>query len=121
MRNEIWLHCAGTDDPAGGCVRNGDTVGAESVSELSITDYDEAIMLNPADVESCFYRGVAYAAINEYVQAIADFDEAIRLNPTSACSLTRRSATIADFDEAIRLNPSDVDSYSISPNSWKSY
>ena len=89
-----------------------------------LTEYDEAIRLNPNSAEAYFNRGRAKAKLDQRPAAIADYDEAIRLNPNfaeaylhrgylkdylavresvmAACHSALRSA-IADFDAAIRL------------------
>jgi Flp pilus assembly protein TadD len=69
----------------------------------------------PADVETCFNRGVASAQQGDWDQAIAAFSEVIRLKPDCAEAYGGRGfayskkddldRAIADFNEAIRLKP----------------
>jgi lipoprotein NlpI len=49
--------------------------------DRAITDYNEAIRLNPKFALAFHNRGFAYAAKQDYDRAIADYNEAIRLNP----------------------------------------
>src|SRR5262249_25818350 len=83
--------------------------------DRAITDYDQAIRLNPTNVQAYHNRGVAYYEKNAYDRAIADFDEAIRLNPKSSSVYTSRGhayyakgaydRAIEDYDQAILLEP----------------
>jgi tetratricopeptide (TPR) repeat protein len=90
---------------------------AKGQHDRAISDYDEAIRLDPKDAEFFAKRGDAYALKGEYDRAIADFDEAIKLDPKNAVAFRNRGnayldkgdydRAIADLDEAIRLNPKD--------------
>ena len=48
----------------------------------AITDYSEAIRLDPGRATAWYSRGAVYSAMKIYTQAIANYDEAIRLNPS---------------------------------------
>ena len=50
----------------------------------AITDFDEAIRLNPKDPLFFESRGGTWSLKGEYDKAIADFTEFIRLDPRSA-------------------------------------
>jgi tetratricopeptide (TPR) repeat protein len=83
--------------------------------DRAISDYNQAIRLNPSDVNSRSNRGAAYARKRDYDRAIEDYDEAIRLNPNNADAFSNRGVAYArkgdydraiqDYDEAARLNP----------------
>jgi tetratricopeptide (TPR) repeat protein len=45
---------------------------------------NEAIRLNPTDVDAYHNRGLSYALLGQYEKAIEDYNEAIRLDPTMA-------------------------------------
>ena len=100
------------------------TDGQPDTSVLS--EYDEAIRLNPASAEVYFNRGLAKALLDQDPSAIADYDEALRLDPNFTEAYFHRAclkdylalrepviadrhaalrAAIADFDEVIRLDP----------------
>lgn len=49
--------------------------------EGAISDFDEAIRLNPADANAYLYRAFAKSELEQYAAAISDFDMAIHLNP----------------------------------------
>src|SRR5947207_15773470 len=81
----------------------------------ALSDYDEALRLNPGDSNVLVSRaGVLYRK-KEYDRALADCNEGLRLNPKSADAyLTRASVwwmrgqldnAGSDIDEALRINP----------------
>lgn len=81
----------------------------------AISDYDEAIMLDPTDSDSFSARGWLHFMDGLYDQAIADYDEAIRLSPKNALAFRNRGIAydekgeldhaIADIDKALVLDP----------------
>ena len=83
--------------------------------DRALSDYSEAIRLNPKDPNPFAGRGNIYRIQKDYARAIADNDEAIRLNPNYALAFNNRGniyrlqkdfrRAIADYDEAIRINP----------------
>ena len=87
----------------------------------AITDYSEAIRLNPNHAIAYYNRGLAYGQLGEYQKALTDHTEAIRLNPSYADAYNDRGNTynwlkesqkaIADYSEAIRLNPNNANAY----------
>ena len=88
----------------------------------AISDYDEAIRLNPQSALAYNNRGVAYRGQGDLARAISDYDEAIRLNPQYALAYNNRGVAyrdqgdlaraVSDYDEAIRLNPQSALAYS---------
>ncbi|OYQ62756.1 hypothetical protein B9G53_20515 [Pseudanabaena sp. SR411] len=88
--------------------QNGDKQGA-------ITDYNEAIRLNPYYVAAYSNRGIAKRQSGDKQGAIADYNEAICLKPDYAHlyygrgfakdDLGDKQGAIADFNEAVRLKP----------------
>ena len=90
--------------------------------EGAISEYDQAIRLDPKLAEAYTYRGNAYNLLNQYQLAIEDLDEAIRLDPQDAFAYSNRGAAygrlnqhqlaIEDYNEAIRLDPQDAFAYS---------
>jgi len=89
--------------------------------EEAITDYDEAIRLDPQLALAYYNRGVAYQSMGQPQRAIQDYDEAIRLDPQYAPAYVNRGIiyrnlgqpqrAIQDYDEAIRLDPQDAPAY----------
>ena len=56
----------------------------------AISDYDEAIRLDPKDAIAYNNRGLAKSELGKYLEAISDYDEAIRLDPKDAAARTNR-------------------------------
>ena len=87
--------------------------------ERALSDYSEAIRLDPNYAHAYLNRGALLADKREIDRAIADFEAAIRLDPTEKLGYKNRAAAykikrdwdraIADYGEAIRLDPSDID------------
>ncbi len=88
----------------------------------AITDYDEAIHLDPDDAQTYYQRGLAKASQGQYELAVTDYDEAINRLPEDNAefhqtrgnanyTLKRYSAAINDYNEAIRIFPNDINSY----------
>lgn len=89
--------------------------------DSKITDFTEAINLNPQFSEAYFHRGIARNAKSDFNGAMADFTEAIRLNQNYAEAFYHRGnifrvkgdfrSAIAEYSAAIRLNAQFVDAY----------
>jgi lipoprotein NlpI len=100
--------------------RRGQSYESNGNYDRAITDYSEAIRLNPAPV---FFtrRGYVYHAKGEYDRAIADYNEAIRINPEYVNAYTDRGfahftkgdydRAIVEYTEAIRLDQRHAISY----------
>ena len=77
----------------------------------AISDYTQAIELNPNSAESYYNRGFSYvrkimsdknSVKQDYEKAIPDFTKAIQLNPAHSCSYLYRSLCynmIGDYDK----------------------
>ena len=87
--------------------------------EKAISDYNEAIRINPEDALAYYNRGLIYDNSGEYEKAISDYNEAIRINPEYADAYLGRGLiydnsgeyekAISDYNEAIRINPEYAD------------
>jgi len=83
--------------------------------EGAITNYTEAIRLNPNDATTYNIRGNAYYKQEDLEGAITDYTEAIRLNPNNATAYNKRGnahykqedleGAIADYKEVLRVDP----------------
>ncbi len=93
----------------------------DAALDKAITDFTEAIRLNPKLAEAYGGRGLAHGYKAEYVTALADCTAAIWLDPKSAEAYCGRGMVhylkgdddkaIADFTEAIRLDPKPAEAY----------
>jgi tetratricopeptide (TPR) repeat protein len=89
--------------------------------DRALTDYGEAIRLDPTRAWVYVGRATAWHAKKEYQKAIADFNVAIRLDPQDPVNYLDRAITwralkeedkaIADCNEAIRLDPKLPNAY----------
>jgi tetratricopeptide (TPR) repeat protein len=88
----------------------------------AITEFNEAIRLDPNFSDAYNNRGHIYERKKQYDRAIADFNEAIRLDQNNAMAYNNRGdiyshkkqydSAIADFTESIRLDPNIALAYS---------
>src|SRR4029077_11704670 len=84
-------------------------------TDRAITDYNEAIRLDPKFAFAYNNRGSAYHDKGDTDRAITDYNEAIRLDPKLAFAYNNRGSAyhdkgdpdraITDYNEAIRLDP----------------
>jgi tetratricopeptide (TPR) repeat protein len=89
--------------------------------DLAISDFAQAIRLDPKNAVHYNNRGFTYSRKSQYERAIADLDQAIRLDPKLANAYDNRGEAhnrrgeydraIADFDQAIRLDPKLASAY----------
>ena len=84
-------------------------------SDLAISDYTQAIAINPRNSIAYFNRGNIFEAKGERDRAIADFSKAIELAARDADAYVRREIiyqvmgdrhrAIADYSKAIEIDP----------------
>jgi tetratricopeptide (TPR) repeat protein len=89
--------------------------------DRAISEFDQAILLNPDFVEAYVQRGLVYDFKGDVDYAIDDFDKAIQLDPDFRVAYTARGCAylrkgdlgraIVDFDKAINLEPNFPGSY----------
>jgi tetratricopeptide (TPR) repeat protein len=87
----------------------------------AISDYDQAIQLNPDYAEAYRYRGNSKDNLKDNQGAISDYDQVIKLNPDDAVAYYNRGnfknnlgdnqGAIADYNQAIQLNPNYTVAY----------
>jgi tetratricopeptide (TPR) repeat protein len=83
--------------------------------DKAMTEFTEAIHLDPNCLQAYLNRGYAYGKRREYDKAIADYTEAIRLDPKEPFGYYGRGKAyhekrnldkaIEDYNEVIRLDP----------------
>jgi lipoprotein NlpI len=89
-------------------------------------DFDQAIKLNPQNVNAYFNRGLVKSKLEDWDGAMADCTRAIELKPVPVDARTAQvhsllgrlkfdrgdlTGAIADFDQAIKLTPTDAVPY----------
>jgi tetratricopeptide (TPR) repeat protein len=92
--------------------------GQKGDVQLAITDFSEAIRLDPKSAEAFYDRGIAYEQMRDHERAISDLGEAIRINSQYAEAYNNRcwiraafvstnlDLARSDCDAAIRLSKS---------------
>jgi len=88
----------------------------------AVTEFDQAIRLDPNDVQSYNIRGNAWDYVGAFDRALADYDEAIRIDPNNPAVFHDRGImwrrkgeldrALVDLDRAIRFSFSDANIYS---------
>jgi tetratricopeptide (TPR) repeat protein len=81
----------------------------------AITDYDQAIRLDPKLALAYNNRGFVHHRLGDHKSAIIDYDQAIRLNPKYSEAYSNRGfarykvgdnqGAIADYDQSVRIAP----------------
>jgi Flp pilus assembly protein TadD len=99
----------------------GQKYAAQNQWDRAITEFSQAIDLNPKIARAYSGRGSAYSKRGEYDSAIADFTQSIGLDPNYAPAYIGRgdaydskkgySNAIADYSKAIGLNPRLKEAY----------
>ncbi len=67
--------------------------------EEAITEFNEAIRLNPKDSLAYYNRATAYRNLGEYRFAIQDYDQVLGLNPRDALAYDSRADAYLDLGE----------------------
>lgn len=85
----------------------------------AVSDFSQAIRLDPSDIDAWYNRGVNYFALNDYNSALIDYTKTVQLNPSDEyawynlgkthSALGDKNSAIDDYDHALKLNPNDAD------------
>jgi len=112
---------SGAKDDAEAYYKRGVEYFGERDYDKAISEFTQAIRLNPKYAEVYYYRGGVYEIKGEHDIAISDLTEAIRLNPKYAEAYYCRGLVyggkgdydkaISDYNQAIRLNPKYAEAY----------
>jgi tetratricopeptide (TPR) repeat protein len=83
--------------------------------EKAISDFSNAIELNPNNEDAYFSRGFVYSNVGKNDKAVADYTQVITINPNNYSAYLNRDVAysdmdlkdkaIADYNQAIALNP----------------
>lgn len=90
--------------------------------EKAIDAFSKAIILNPDDLNSYYFRGSVNTILGQYEKAISDYSKIIYLFPNDATAYFQRGTVygrnlknyelaIKDFNKSIELSPNYVDAY----------
>jgi tetratricopeptide (TPR) repeat protein len=101
--------------------RHGLTLARQDQYDRAISEFTQALAIDPQDVETFNNRGSIYTLKGQYDAAMADFTKALSLNPRYAKAYYNRALAyyyqgkydqaINDLTKAIELKPKDVASY----------
>lgn len=90
--------------------------------ELALTEFKEALALNPADPELSYYLGVCDYSLGQYQEAIAYLEKAAETKADdevyyylglSHYAQGQRPEAIAYMQKVLEINPQDAEAYSI--------
>jgi regulator of sirC expression with transglutaminase-like and TPR domain len=97
--------------------------------DRALSDYDQAIKLNPAEPLSYSNRAVAWHQKGDFDRALADLDKAVQLSPRHARILDSRGSlrqqmgdidgASSDFERVIKLLPNFPGGYEGRANIWR--
>jgi len=87
----------------------------------AISDYNQALKIEPDYADAYFNRGNTYYKKGEYEQALSDYNQVLNIDPNYAKVYTNRgnvykdkkeyNQAISDYNQALEINPSDVKAY----------
>ena len=94
----------------------------------AVSDFTDAILLNPNSNDAYFQRARAYNALRNYDRAIADYTQVLKLDPTDGGAYYNRALVytdkkdydrvITDCTQAIRLNSNASSAYYLRGNAY---
>jgi tetratricopeptide (TPR) repeat protein len=106
---------------ANGYAYRGYTKGVLNDYQGAISDFNQALAINPRDADVYNNRGSIKLATGDKQGAIADYNQALAINPRYVESYNNRGwvkaelgdyqGSIADFNQALAINPRHADSY----------
>lgn len=86
-----WLNSCGPQQAAENYFEQGKKSYEKKEFDLAITNYNQAIKLNPKMGKAYNNRGIVYVATGKLDEAIADFTKAIELDPKNGKAFNNRA------------------------------
>jgi len=87
----------------------------EEEYDKAISDYNQAIKIDPDFAKAYYSRGIVYYKKKEYDKAISDYNQAIKIYPTYRDAYSNRGSAyvdkeeydkaISDYNQAIKIDP----------------
>ena len=106
------------ESEAGDLINKGTALGALGRPDEAVACFDQALKINPRDVEAWNNKGVAFHALGRSDEAVAYFDEALKIKPRDVKALINKGVAlgalgmldeaVAYYDEALKIKPRDV-------------
>ncbi len=109
--------------------QRGDTAYQEQDYQQAVTNFTQALKLNPQEVKAYVNLGNARYNLNDYEGALANYNQALKLNPQEVKAYVNRGnayymladyssdpdkeykQAIADFNTAINIDKNDAEAY----------
>ena len=85
--------------------------------KLVASDFGDAVILVPNDVEAYLNRGLAYRNDGQYDLAVVEFDHLLALNPKDAAACVERGITYDAMDLPERAIEDSTQAISVDPTS----
>ena len=84
----------------------GDECFKKGEYETAITNYNQALQINPNDADLYYKRGLAHYYLGDYETAIADYSQAIQINFKYAKSYNKRGLAryqLGNYKKQLRI------------------
>src|SRR3989339_240809 len=91
------------------------------VYNKALSDYEQAIKIDPNCYEAYYNRGITYQTISKYDEALLDYDQAIKINPNYKQAFNNRGVVyynkkdykkaFFDYNQAIKIDKNYSEAY----------
>jgi len=114
----IYVVCAQSDEEV---LNKGTEYMEAGKTTEAITEFTKAIQINPSNLKSYFFRGIAYGTNNNFDEALLDFNKVIENRPNFVPIYIVRGnlydnhgnyeQAISDYNKAIEIDPKFASAY----------
>jgi tetratricopeptide (TPR) repeat protein len=86
----------------------------------AVVEFDQAIKLDPKDIEAYFERGASKLMLKDRSGGMADYNQALQIDPKNIAAYLKRGeanqmsdpkAAVADYNQVVALDPKNKDAY----------